>query len=316
MKKETLTILISALFLITIILGFTSCDALIAPAKGRENPADPLNPVPIITDFSVSDKTENSVTLSWIPQADTSGSYPRLLILYNTSAEPVNISDGTSAVDMALDSTTLEQTIPDLSNSTTYYFSAWTYSEIDGENVYTGPLSVSGQTYKEHKTETVSLGADGYVDSNLTRYFGGTGLIAGFAVHQNITLIRFTGLPGNSTFISAVLTIYCNGSPATTQDIELKNIVQTWDEGSVDYIDVVMPDFSEHIMNGVRTFGPGFSGDIVFEVAEVFNNLKSGGVHHGFLIQGPGTESFLFAASEHAADPGPSLVVDYYLLPD
>ena len=322
MKKRKLQIQI--LLLITVILSVAACDALIAPTNGRENPNDPSNPVPIITDLSISNITENSVTLSWTPQADTSGSYPSLLILSNTTAEPANTSDGTSVVDISLDETVLEQTITDLTNSTTYYFSAWTYSEIDGETVYTGPVSVSGQTYKERFTGSVQLDSDGYVDDMMMRYFADPELFVGenFGMAEEYrTLVRFNNIPSNSVFLSANLIFYCANSTLTSdQNIVVKNIIQPWDPAVIMWTTTDSVDFSESIANGTQTISPGFSGTILFDVTDALNTLKDGGAHYGFILYGPEATAmdnyFQLVSIEDGGLPGPILNVDYYVLPD
>ena len=133
-----------------LLLLLFSCDIFLALEKPRDNPNDPDNPTPGVTDLKAYGYSANSVILEWLTNTDENDEFPDVVIVRNSIQEPTGINDGTqvySGPTTIADGDSYASFIDDTADSETdYYYAIWSYTGQDGTITYNGPLTDTATT--------------------------------------------------------------------------------------------------------------------------------------------------------------------------
>jgi len=239
---KIISILAAALFIVS------GCDFFLTPPRGRENPNDPDNPAPGLNSFAAYGFSANSIKFEWDFPEDI-GNPPNVVVIRNASREPEFIDDGTVAYDGPSEAGEEEgfYTAFDESAETEsdYYFAIWSYTTVDGENFYKGPLYDTATT-RLHVVDIMPMD-DGYAyyDSSMTPPSDyGINNISSFMdlyydsiIHVSYILLSFDfyGTPKFGELVSAELNLYfMYPGMAGSWEVAVNRITQSWDwnEGS------------------------------------------------------------------------------------
>jgi len=119
-----------------------SCDILLPPERGRENPLDPDNPVAPVGDFNCVAIDTNSIKLTWTIPGDNVPA--GIVIIRKEGSEPASMTDGVELDDAAVILNYGEYTDTGLESNKDYWYAAWTYD--DAEEHFTGPVTDKAST--------------------------------------------------------------------------------------------------------------------------------------------------------------------------
>jgi len=325
MKK--LVIIIAVL----LVISFMSCDFLITPQRGRENPNDPLCPV---GNFSVIPTGSNSVEISFRKPGtfDEMGNPDAVWIFYRQNQEPASLEDSYddgNAPDAAWlwwsdvqdrsegDIFTDEvYNLENIDQASTYYFGAyWTYDDNVGEKdpdaEWFGP--VTDTAVFQTTTMTLNPTIDGYVSDGGGSGFAGIEMYFGYS-YNYISLLKFDSSSLPSSITEATLNlVYRWGSQDAGYEVYL--IGQDWDD-STDYTTASDGDFT--VADSNNPVYPSFpsgrdDGDSVFVdvtgLIDIWQNYDQG---YGFKISSPDLSQTAVYTTEYSDAYAPSLVLTYY----
>lgn len=298
MKK--IVIIVAVLF----ILSLFSCEYLLSPMRGRENPDDQYCPV---GGFSVVATGPNSVRISFqTPDSwDEEGEPGALWILYRAETEVDSVDDVEDGNASEYFSSrwgelsnwydgsqfSYDQPLndnPDVNN--TYYFSAfWTYDDdIDtdrlGEYEWFGPVSDTAV----FQTQTMSLypDLDGYVSDGMGFGFSSMYTSMYFGSGYNyISLLRYSDESIPPSIDTAFLKLYCSYSPTGGGTADVGLIQQSWDD-SIIYSTAQSGEFVDGgSINSSIPSSLGTYDEISLDVTELLQRWSDEGGRYGLRIQ-------------------------------
>lgn len=320
-------------FILILIPLLAGCDLFISSLKPRDNPLDPENPTPAVSELKAFGLSTDSVKVQWATAADDNGNYPSVVIVRNSVQEPTSINDGTQVytgpTSIADGDVYAEYTDGTAGADTNYYYGIWAYTEQDGTTSYNGPLTDTATT-KLHNVE-ISVSWDGYLFwDTTTPYIDDTMMDLYLSwepgvVERYIFLsFDFTNTPDFGELVEAGLRMYKSSAGGSTDwQVSAARIIQSWNTAedlNLLHDRIVVNnfmDFSDDVNASEITIPWNITDFYTWNVKDTISAwLIDKEPNYGILVRSRTIEAgtmFNFYASEYSNDPDrPRLILKYY----